>query len=394
MIENLYDNDLYLKYKDNKTNENTLNLVNYICENIEKINLNNTNNIALCEFVTKYLFNVKIGNWNELDAKFIVYYLVKKYAQYFKINDSVNVIFLNEEEHKKKHGEDTLATCVNNNNDTFDIYYSSGLIDYLVSDNKSAFLRGLSIIFHELTHVMQNRIIKKDNKEYEYTKNIYIITLETIVRKADKKFYKNNYINLFKENQAEKIGLQNALEIIKKYNPKLYDMYDTEKLQNKINKYDEKLKLNYDMQIYGFSTDRVLDVMEYISTIELPKNIKYLEMYPILKLVFNEDGTKKDVIQLYKERIRLLGKGANQTKIDSLYECIINNKLFVNDSCKKEANELIDYIKENGCKDEFLSNLLLYRLKKGKLEKEKIDKIFELLGINTNQEQEEINKIY
>lgn len=394
MIENLYDTEMYLKYKENKTNENTLNLVNYICENIGNIDLSNSNNISLCEFTTKYLFNVKIGKWNENDAKFIVHYLVKKYSKYFKLDDSVSVKFLNEEELKAKCGKDTLATCVNNSNDTFDILYSSSLISYLLSNDIDKFLRGLSIIFHELTHVMQNRIIEKEYEDYQYTKNVYIMTLETIVRKSDKQFYKTNYLNLFKENQAEKIGFKNAIEVIKKYNTRLYDMYDIEKIQEKINKYDQKLKLNYDMQIYGTTTDKVLPAMEYITTLKMPEKTKYLEMYPILKLVYNEDGTRKDVIQLYKERIRLLGKGADQTKIDTLYECIINDKLFVKDSCKIEANQLVDYVRENGCRDKFLSDLLLYRLKKGKLTQEKIDKIFELLGINIEQEQETINKIY
>lgn len=399
MIEDLSKEEIYINYKKNKTNENAYELVNFICENIENIDLSNINNIALCEYTTRYLFNVKIGKWNEFEAKFIIYYLAKKCSKYFEINDELSINILNEQEYKEKHGEDSIAVCVTHNDSTFDVNYSPTVIEKLMSNNINDFLRGLCTLFHELVHVRQNIVIQKDNEEYNYTKKTYLITLETITRKADKKFYIRNYLNLFKENQADKIGLQNALEVIKKYNSKLYDMYDEEFLQRKIDELEKKLSLEYQIQIYNSNTNKVIEAMDYICSLEIKKDTKYLEKYPILKLIYNLDGTKKDIVQLYQERTILIKNGANKEKIDLLYECISNNKIFAKkvengyeSTYKEEAELLIDYIQKNKVKDDFLIDLLIYRLKKGKLSEEKINKIFEILGINNDQEPIQSNK--
>lgn len=106
-----------------------------------------------------------------------------------------------------------------------------------------------------------------------------------------------------------------------------------------------------------------------------------LEKYPILKLAYNPNGTKKNIIELLEEREKLLSFQKKET-IDELYRVVANNKNFKIgglEGTKSEIDLLIKYIEQTHVEDEFVYDLLIFRLRKAKISEDRIKKILNIL---------------
>ena len=212
------------------------------------------------------------------------------------------------------------------------------------------------------------------------------MTLELLTRKADKQFYDKNYDKLLKENHANKVGLQFAITYLKKYGPKFCSLYDTDILLMRMKYYDKNIN-DAKIALYDKDLDffKGLDVASFLY---ISDHKDVLEKYPILKLAYNLDGTKKNIIELIEERKILLSTQKKET-IDELYKVIANNKNFKIGGLEGTRNEidlLIKYIEQTHTKDEFVYDLLIFRLKKSKLSEEKINRILNIL-----KEEEQTN---
>lgn len=360
--------ELAEKFRNNtKTEASYQDIVKWCGENAKDLDLTDKDQQYLYEMATRYLMKYKIGKWNKDEANVVINYLAKKSAWQLGIDENVTVKILEEAEYKQTHGDDSSAICVNNGDNTFNISYSPTVVNNLLSNNYDQFLRGMQTIFHEVVHAQQNSVIQRENikgVDIPKTKTIYIMALETIARKYNPQFYKENYSHLIKENHAEKIGLRNAMETMKKYNPKLYQAYNQEVIAQRLENYDRNF---YDAEVAlksGKSVDLMLQI-DTLSSVYIEQHPEIIEKFPILQVGYNLDGTKKDLSQLIAERHNMLTSSETPDKINELYEAIANHRNVLTGGLKGTKDELFsldDYIARTGTDDEFIFDLIRYRL--------------------------------
>ena len=376
--------ELAEKFKNSpKTEQNCQDVVKWCGENAKDLDLTDKDQQFLYEISTNYLMKYKIGKWNKEDANVVINYLAKKSAQKLGIDENVTIKILEESEYKGTYGDDSSAMCINNGDNTFDISYSPTIVKNLLSNNSDQFLRGMQTIFHEVVHAQQNSVIqRKDISGVEIPKNktMYIMALETIARKYDSKFYKENYSHLIKENHAEKIGLRDAMETIKKYNPTLYQTYNQEVIAQRLESYDKNF---YDAEIFlksGKSVDLMLQI-DTLSSGYIEQHPEIIKKFPILQVGYNLDGSKKDLRQLLSERNNMINSNSAPDKINELYEAIANHRNVLTGGLKGTKDELLsldEYIAKTGTSDEFIFNLVKYRLEhKTKMTPEQIAEFME-----------------
>lgn len=378
---------LLLQYQNNKSEENIKMILEYCKRNYNKINNMNDVTRKLYKYASWYLMNCKLGNMDNEEAKLLITFFVKECGYDFGIIDQINVSILNKEE----YGDDSSsANCKYSDDGMYTCTYSENVISEIKSNNIDVFLRGLRNIFHELTHVMQGIIIRGGNikgLDLSGKKSVYIMTLETIARKADPNMYEKNYSNLLKENHAEKVGLFLAMEWIKKYNKKVYSLYDQEKISDTLNSYDTNF---YDSKLSILNNeDSSIKIIDIAASIYIENNSNILNDFPILKLGYNLDGTKKNIIEVLNERDEFLKNNSKIDEINDLFNIILNHKYFdsrIGTGTKQELILLDNYIKENNISDEYIYDLVRFRLKRANWSIEQINNFIE-------QEKEEVQII-
>lgn len=371
-------------------------------ENKEKMNLNDYDEWRLYTTLVDWSMKARVENLNKDEIDIYIRYFANKTAKELQLDNKVVVEVLEREQFREKYGEDSYGMCSPNDDDTYNVSYNiSKLYEHLMSEDKNKykfkFLFVMQTIFHEMQHVTQNVVILQDSKEF-YKKSVYIMAMETITRKISPKFYKENYNNLLKENNANKVGLQKALRTIQSINPELYVLYNQKGIKKQMNVYDENF---YDGEFEIFQTKgdtiKSLDAWTDFYVTDHPE---ILQRYPILKIKYNEDGKQKDILQMLRERERLV-QSCKKNEIDDLYEVAMNRKFFEKeDGCGTEDELLYldKYIEETGTEDEFIYDLVRYRLNRGELTEEQIEtfisaqkeKASEIRKIK-NEEQQEKN---
>lgn len=390
----------------NNSNNESIDIEDVIkwCDgNAENLDLSNPDELFLCEKATKYLMQNK-GNraWSNDDANYIANFLARKIIKKLNLDKNADVHVLEEDEYIKLYGEKSSGICVPQGDDYFKVSYSPDVIKYLTSEDKGQFLHGLQVVFHEIRHVQQNKSIhnstREDGTKLPNNKERYLSALETLARKQDSNFYDKNYRQLLKENDADKYGLIKAYTELQEYAPDLAKKYSYKKIQDKLQEYDR----NYYEALSGISEKGTLNLRQEIETraaIYIMNHPEILEDYPILNVAFNKDGTKRDVIELLEERNDLLENNQNSEVINELYQMIINDRNPTHGGLKGTKDELLKmekYIQETGTEDEFVYNLIRYKLEhKTKMTEEQIDVMMEKIhneAVKTRQKRNEQEK--
>ena len=356
-------------FSNNPTEENCLKCLQY-CYG-KSVDFKDNDLVEIFDISVRYLMKFKLGHLTEEDSKVLITYFSSKTINKFGLNGYVKINILTDNQYTEKFGNsgDAICICVDDINE---IFYSSKIIKQLTSNNISTFLRGMQSIFHEVIHSVQNNVIQskgKLNSLIEPKLSAYIMTIETIIRRVDANFYKSNYSNLYKENHAEQIGLKEAIDAIKDYNFKLYEMYDMEKISKMIENYSQAA--NENLVVFGTSNSH-LKVMDAALCQTIKAHPELLEQYPLLNLSFNKDGSKKNIIELIKDRKDKISNYDNIEDLNRLYRAICNEKNFVAGGLtgtKDEIYLLVDYLINNDY-DEFEFDLLRYRLDNNKITEE------------------------
>lgn len=89
-----------------------------------------------------------------------------------------------------------------------------------------------------------------------------------------------------------------------------------------------------------------------------------MEKYPALQVSFNLDGTKKDILQLLKEREKML-EIEDIENVNDFYEMIIKHRLNIGnglEGVKEEFLKLTEYIQRTGTEDKFIFDIARYQL--------------------------------
>ena len=97
-----------------------------------------------------------------------------------------------------------------------------------------------------------------------------------------------------------------------------------------------------------------------------------LKQYPILKVAYKENGERKDILQMLQERENLLTQKPKD-RIDELYQIALNQRFFTPEEgkgTKDELEKLDKWIEETGTDDEFIYDLIRFRLDRSELTEE------------------------
>ena len=361
--------ELAEKFRNTKQSKESFEeIIAWCSENADRMNLSDPDQDFLYRMSTKYIMSSqKVSHLDKKDATVLIHYLSKTFAKRLGIDEQITVKIL----------EDGKANCLETSEGISEIEYTSEVIDNLTSNNTEKLLRGLQTIFHEVVHAKQNKVISQSLETSSPTKNTWVMALEKVARKANSKFYNANYTHLFRENQAEKLGLQEALRSIRQYNPQLHKLYNPELMKGRIDNYDRNFT-DAKMMMDGKKFDPLLQE-DTLCSLYIMEHPDFLEKYPVLQLGFNLDGSKKDITQLLNDRNAMLKSGRTQEEVDKLYETIINRRNATIGNLKgtnAELQMLDDYIKETGTDDDFVFSLIQYRLEnKTKLTQEQISNV-------------------
>lgn len=366
--------ELAEKFRNNtKTEASYQDVVKWCGENAKDLDLTDKDQQYLYEMATRYLMKIKIGHWDKNDANVIINYFAKVYTNNCGIDNDVVVKILDDPEYREKFNDNSNATCVSYGNGKSEVVYSSRVVDNLTSQDTLKFIRGLQTVFHEVVHSKQySEIYRPDNGDNQYNGNSYKIALETIMRKVHPKFYKENYTNLIMEYQAEYFGLEQAMKMMETYyKPNLFQGQDIEEFLNEMIKIDGKAsyenigKVSFDQMNINASALITFTADKYIEA--RPEIIKQI---PVLKFAYNSNGSKKDIMQIIQDRANFISNNNEMDlqNIDDLYRTIANYRNF-------DKNELLlihEYIEKTGTNDEFVFELMQFRLEKTNWSAERI----------------------
>ena len=156
---------------------------------------------------------------------------------------------------------------------------------------------------------------------------------------------------------------------IKERNPRLYT-FNQARIEEQMKEYDNNF-YESDMVILG-SKASAIKAIDAFAEIYVSKNPEILRQYPILKVAYNENGEKKDILQMLQERESLITKKPKD-RIDELYKTALNQKFFDPEegtSTKDELEKLDKWIEETGTEDEFVYDLIRFRLDRSELTEE------------------------
>ena len=368
-----------------------------ICEKyFDVMNYEDENTKTLLNYIGIYLMKQKLGNFNAKDAIFITKFLTKTCAKQFGISDKVEIELLKQDEFEEKYGKDTIGNCsydkkTNNSIVSYSVY---NVVANLMSKDSSNIIRVIQTIGHEVTHAYQNLLIHGNGEKEPFDRTQYIMAMEDISRKIDENFYDDNYLTLYKENQAEVQGLNYAIDILR--------IMGKEDILEKNDLYIQELRKKCQSRVY--ENKRKEDNLELSTIADTEMNARvYLDIYPelideypILQIAFGKDGHKKNATTLLNERKDML-KTREKSDVDNLYSCILNETLIRGESkevdeafknlpeevtgktIKEEQEEIEEYIKNGNETDTFAKDLLIKRL--------------ERQGLNIQQIQEHIKEI-
>ena len=120
--------------------------------------------------------------------------------------------------------------------------------------------------------------------------------------------------------------------------------------------------------------------MEYIVRDTLEKSPETtLAKYPILRVAYREDGTRKDLEELLKDRGKMLERGALEDETNKLLLTILESR----ETSKEEMLQQLDTIEEEiykkGIESGFEYDLLKRTLQRGKMTEEKAEKYIEVV---------------
>lgn len=118
--------------------------------------------------------------------------------------------------------------------------------------------------------------------------------------------------------------------------------------------------------------------MEYIVRDTLEKSPETtLAKYPILKVAYREDGTRKDLEELLKDRGQMLERGALEDETNKLLLTILESRETSKDEMLQQLDTIEEEIYKKGIESGFEYDLLKRTLQRGGMTEEKTEEYIE-----------------
>ena len=186
-------------------------------------------------------------------------------------------------------------------------------------------------IFHELTHLLQEKNYRSDFLTYDYILMLKDFLLTSTIEES---YLKKNYMSLTPEVDARKNGhieTDNyflSLGIMPRANTLKKIMLDKKRNGNDYRYLNRK----------EYTVDTLFDekILQIIEVLKNEYKVNIFEEYPIMKLMFHEDGRRKTTLELLKER-----ESTKDIKIISQIDEILSRRKISKENCIKDLEELI-----------------------------------------------------
>lgn len=186
-------------------------------------------------------------------------------------------------------------------------------------------------IFHELTHLLQEKNYKSDFLSYDYILMLKDFLLTSTIEES---YLKKNYMSLTTEVDARKNGhieTDNyffSLGIMPRTNTLKKIMLDKKRNGNDYRYLNGK----------EYTVDTLFDekILQIIDVLKNEYKVNIFEEYPIMKLMFHEDGRRKTTLELLKER-----ETTKDIQTRSQIDEILARRKISKENCIKDLEELI-----------------------------------------------------
>ncbi len=186
-------------------------------------------------------------------------------------------------------------------------------------------------IFHELTHLLQEKNYRSDFLSYDYILMLKDFLLTSTIEES---YLKKNYMSLTPEVDARKNGhieTDNyflSLGIIPRTNTLKKIMLDKKRNGNDYRYLNGK----------EYTVDTLFDekILQIIDVLKNEYKVNIFEEYPIMKLMFHEDGRRKTTLELLKER-----ETTKDIQTSSQIDEILARRKISKENCIKDLEELI-----------------------------------------------------
>ena len=186
-------------------------------------------------------------------------------------------------------------------------------------------------IFHELTHLLQEKLYEKENLPYEY---ILMIEDYLLSNTLSDKYTTNNYMSLYNEIDARRLGslktdeYLRTLGIIPKENTLRAIERDERKHKKDTRYYNREEK----------SVDVLFDenIQEVIKVLKEEFKIDIFTDYSVLNYLYHKDGRRKTTLELIKEKSRTTSE-----EVKNLIDEILKNRKLSKENISKDLKELV-----------------------------------------------------
>ncbi len=152
----------------------------------------------------------------------------------------------------------------------------------------------LETIFHEVFHELQRK--EKDTNKYTLGN-----TIEKVLKEHDRRYYGDNYKTILYEVDAKYNSYLILLNYLRDLVPENYEEYYQEyieKIDNEIGNYEKNVIGNYNLNKNRYNTGNKILSRDAALEMIVKEDPQVLEKNPILKYIFNDDGTRKNINEL------------------------------------------------------------------------------------------------
>ena len=278
--------------------------------------------IEYVEYVIKRLFDETSYYSTQLSDNIVqkIYLEFARYRAQITLKENT-VVLINEE-----LSSDTLGNSIYNGNGDSNLIELSEKISVLESINI------IITVFHEIDHLKKSE--NRAKGEYDYF--AYLIKKEGIIKSKDLLFYERNYRYMYEELCAEFYGLSMALNFVKS----LFSEEDLKKAEiaDAIKKCENELKIMIDLRSkaeYKIDKNGQKRLVSEMFDETIKEDLSIIEKNPIFKIEYNDDGSKKGLVEIFKEYLLVCRDREHKLLNFDLYRNILLSRTPTNEEIEQ-----------------------------------------------------------
>ena len=195
------------------------------------------------------------------------------------------------------------------------------ILNFLKSkENDYEKVKIFSTLFHEIRHLKQMNEMKKGKINFL----TYNFIKEEIIEKFDPDFYDSNYYKMFIEEDARQFGIIDSMKFLKSLGIRDFDKIYEKYLKKLTNEVSNSNIVDDSKKKAPFRDAAKIDISDYISNLIYAYPDIINEYDGILKIEYEDDGTRKSLEQVLQEFYDIDSKEEQDNKF-SIYYGIIRN---------------------------------------------------------------------